>query len=65
MKHANVVPALILSASILGGAWLLSLNGRYLQAGDAMSSFDTRTGEVCIGMETQRLCFQVHGEPVE
>jgi hypothetical protein len=51
--YANVLAALILSASIAGAAWFLSLNGRYTPVGEG-TILDTRTGEACYGVNLER-----------
>lgn len=48
--YANVIAALILSAAILGAAWLHAQTGRYVPADRIIEpTFDTWTGEICLG----------------
>lgn len=61
-KHGNVIAALILSAALLGSAWMVSQNGRYAFSSQTpMAILDTRTGVVCVGPEpSRRGCFDPH-----
>lgn len=51
-EYTTLIAALILSAAILGAAWLHALTGRYQPADDIFQPVvDTWTGEVCLGTD--------------